>query len=406
MLNRMLECQLWLTEPAVTVAMRHNLCRPDRLAPCLARKPWRFVALAAHIVLMSVAASAAAAEHAPFVNEQYDLVTVGPGIYAFISPESDSGVVGSNCTLIVGKDAALLVDTTEFPSLAKRILGDIRKLTSVPIRYVVNTHWHLDHVWGNQVFRDAYPGVAFISTEFTRQMDETQAPKILATQPEERRKLAAQTRHSLEIGKLSSGAKIPPATKARLTRLADTLDFIAPDLAATINVLPTIGFEGALSVNLGDRIVKIMWLGRANTGGDAFIFVPDAQVLLTGDAVAAPTPFAFGSYISEWPAVLQTALALNPRVIIPGHGPVMHDSAYVQLEIEALQAVWQQVKQCVLDGLTLEQTHKKVTLDELARRFASSDELRMGGFRDDFLQPAIDRAFQEATGKLKPEEEE
>jgi cyclase len=386
--------------------MPHNTCHPHRPAFCpSARKPWRFVALAVYFALISVAAGATAADHAPFVNEQYDMVTIGPGIYAFISPESDSGVVGSNCTLIVGRDAALLVDTTQFPSLAKRILGDIRKLTNVPIRYVVNTHWHLDHNWGNQVFRDAYPGVAIIGTDFTRRMDETQGPKFLATQPEEQRKIAAQTRQLLKAGKLPSGAKIPPESIARLTRLADTLDHIAPELAATINVPPTIGFEGALNVNLGDRIVSIMWLGRANTGGDAFIFVPDAQVLLTGDAVVAPTPFAFGSYITEWPVVLQKALALNPKVIIPGHGPVMHDSAYVQLEIEALQTVWQEVKQCVLDGLTLEQTHKKLTLDALAQRFAGSDPYKMRGFREVFLQPAIERAFQEASGNLKPEAE-
>jgi glyoxylase-like metal-dependent hydrolase (beta-lactamase superfamily II) len=181
------------------------------------RNPLCFFALATHIALISVSASAVSIEHAPFVNEQYDIVTIGSGIYAFIAPESDSGVVGSNCTLIIGKDAALLVDTSQFPSLAKPILGDIRMLTSVPIRYVVNTHWHLDHVWGNQVFRDAYPGVALIGTEITRQMDETQGPKLLGTQDAENRKLAAQMRH----------LKISPATKTRLTRLADTLDFIA-----------------------------------------------------------------------------------------------------------------------------------------------------------------------------------
>lgn len=405
MLNRM-KCQFLPIELGVTIAMQHNLRHHGRLWTPNARKPWRVVALAAYIALISVAASAAPAEHAPYVNEQYDMVTIGSGIYAFIAPESDSGVVGSNCTLIVGRDAALLVDTTQFPSLAKRILGDIRKLTNVPIRYVVNTHWHLDHNWGNQVFRDAYPGVAIIGTEFTRRMDETQGPKFLAKQPEEQRKIAAQMRQLLKAGKLPSGAKIPPETIARVTRLADTLDYIAPDLAATVNVPPTIGFDGTINVNLGDRIVNIMWLGRANTGGDAFIFVPDAQVLLTGDAVVAPTPFALGSYITEWPIVLQKALALNPKVIIPGHGPVMRDGAYVQLEIEALQAVWREVKQCVFDGLTLEQTHKKVTLDALAQRFTAGDKFRMSGFRDAFLQPAIDRAFQEARGNLKPEVEE
>ena len=76
----------------------------------------------------------------------------------------------ANCTLVVGEDAALLVDSGQFPSLAERMVADVKKLTDKPVRYLVNTHWHFDHVWGNDVFRRAYPGLAIVSTEFTREM--------------------------------------------------------------------------------------------------------------------------------------------------------------------------------------------------------------------------------------------
>ena len=64
-----------------------------------------------------------------YVNEEYDLQKVADGVYSFIAPESDSGVVQSNCTVIIGDNAVMVVDTGQFPSLAERMVADVRKLT-------------------------------------------------------------------------------------------------------------------------------------------------------------------------------------------------------------------------------------------------------------------------------------
>jgi glyoxylase-like metal-dependent hydrolase (beta-lactamase superfamily II) len=117
-----------------------------------------------------------------YVNERYDLQKVAAGVHSFVALEWDSGVVQSNCTVIVGEDAVVVVDTGQFPSLAERMVADIKKLTNKPVRYIVNTHWHFDHLWGNAAFRQAYPGVKIISTEFTRKLVVDQAPKYLAMQ--------------------------------------------------------------------------------------------------------------------------------------------------------------------------------------------------------------------------------
>jgi alkyl sulfatase BDS1-like metallo-beta-lactamase superfamily hydrolase len=87
-------------------------------------------------VFLLLTLSACAAED-KYVNELYDLQKIADGVYSFIAPESDSGVVQSNCTVVIGEDAVLVVDTGQFPSLAERMVADIRKLTGKPVRYIV-----------------------------------------------------------------------------------------------------------------------------------------------------------------------------------------------------------------------------------------------------------------------------
>lgn len=354
-------------------------------------------------LLLPVSVLIASAAEPRFVNEQYDLVKIADGTYSFIAPESDSGVVQSNCTLVIGDDAALVVDTGQFPSLAERMVADIKKLTNKPVRFVVNTHWHFDHMWGNATFRDAYPGAAIISTEFTRKMFEEEAPKVLAEQPAENEKQIKQYRAMAAADKLPDGRPMTADIARSLRRLADTLEHIAQEFPYTLNVSPVIGFEKELTVNLGKREVKVMWLGRANTGGDAVVWVPDIRLLVAGDTVVMPTPFAFGSYMTEWPVTLQKMLDLNPGVIIPGHGPVQPDTSYVKTLIAMFQALNLQVKQAVDKGETLKAIEGAVKLEEFRQRLAGDNAMRNLGFQGAFLQPAIERAYQEATGALKPE---
>lgn len=359
------------------------------------------------MIAIFVAVVADAAEN-KFVNEQYDLVPIAEGVYSFIAPESDSGVVQSNCTVIIGADSVLVVDTGQFPSLAQRMIADIKKLTAKPVRYIVNTHWHFDHVWGNGAFRDAYPGVAIISTEFTRQLVESEGPKYIANQPATNTKQVADFRKLIAAGKSPEGGDLSDNARRFYTRLADTLEHVNAEFPHTVHTPPTIGFEKELTINLGKREVKIMWLGRANTGGDAIVWLPDSKLLLTGDAVVYPAPFAFGSYISEWPATLQKMINLNPTIIIPGHGPAMHDTSYLKLVAEMCQSLFAQVKAAVAEGSTLEAIRKKVTLAEFKQRIdalATTDLMRSSGFNS-FLYPATDRAYQEATGHLRPETED
>jgi cyclase len=150
-----------------------------------------------------------------------------------------------------------------------------------------------------------------------------------------------------------------------------------------------------------------MFLGRGNTGGDAVVYVPDSKVLMTGDLVVYPVPYAFGSFIGEWAATMTRLSALDAATIVPGHGPLQHDKTYLALLGEVLGSVASQVQALAKQGLSLEETRKKVDVERQRKQFAKGSDERAKAFDGFFLAPAIQRAYREATeGPLQDENAE
>src|SRR5450432_103359 len=93
----------------------------------------------------------------------FEVVQLADGVYAAMRKDPPGFAVESNSVFIIGEDSVIVVDAQSNIGTTKEVLAALSKLTSKPVRYVVNTHWHDDHIVGNQVYRDAYPGVDFIA---------------------------------------------------------------------------------------------------------------------------------------------------------------------------------------------------------------------------------------------------
>jgi glyoxylase-like metal-dependent hydrolase (beta-lactamase superfamily II) len=124
---------------------------------------------------MSASALATAAKFPAFPEDpkSHHWEKVGTGPYAFISPIGITPLVSGNSLVVIGDDSVLVVDTGQFPSLARAEIVEIRRLTALPVRYIVTTHWHPDHWTGNGEFARAYPGVSIIGTENTRALSQS-----------------------------------------------------------------------------------------------------------------------------------------------------------------------------------------------------------------------------------------
>ena len=109
----------------------------------------------------------------------YQTVEVGPGVYAFISPETSGPIPSGNVLAVIGDDGVLVVDSGRFPALARRMVAEIRRKTDRPVRYLVHTHWHLDHIAADASSATPFPEMAVVATGFTRRkMVEKQIPYL------------------------------------------------------------------------------------------------------------------------------------------------------------------------------------------------------------------------------------
>lgn len=350
--------------------------------------------------MLAAAAVVAAPDPArPGPHQSYDTQELAPGVLAFIAPEGRTGTVQGNTLVVIGRDAVLVVDTGQFVELATRMVADIRKRTDKPVRWVVNTHWHGDHLLGNAAFVDAFPGVSIVNHVETRRLSDKSYEGFAAKAAKEFPQYVTDMRAAVARGTRRSGAPLSPQDKEYYTRQADEVEAFLRQLPAMRYVHADAMFDRELRVDLGGREVRILHLGRGNTGGDTVVFVPDAKVVASGDLVVYPTPYSFGSWLAEWPDTLAKVQALGAAAIVPGHGPVLRDHAYLDTVAALVRETRRQVGALVKEGLSLEDTRKRVTLDDYRKTLAAEDYWRLRAFDEFFLQPAVEQAYKEAKGE-------
>ena len=211
-------------------------------------------------------------------NPDFTLKKLGDGVYAGVS--GDDSKAGSNAGFIVGTNCVLEVDTFTRPDPAREMLADIQQVTKLPVRYVVNTHYHLDHTGGNAVFADA--GAIIVAQRNLRAWLRTENLKFFGPNPK-------------------------PEQKARVEDL----------------VLPDIVYSDALDIYAGTRLVQVRYM-LGHTGGDSVVVVPDANVVFSGDLVwHKHLPNLIDASTGPWIKTLDTLLAEHPSAtFVSGHGDI------------------------------------------------------------------------------------
>lgn len=333
----------------------------------------------------------------------YEKVDIAEGVYGFIEPKLN-GIVSSNIVVVVGQNALLVFDSGHHPPVTRAIVGEIRKISPKPVKYVVNSHWHHDHWIGNAEFAAAYPAVQVIAHPFTAQLIDSLRENFRgAPCKAELEKEIGPVRERLASGKRDDGTPLSDKSRAFLgdeisgleqgMRECDEMKFRNADLT----------FDSTLKVDLGGRAVELKFLGRGNTAGDVVAWLPDSRTVLTGDLVVHPFPFATQSYLTEWAAVLRRIEAMQPAIVVPGHGAVEHDLTYVDQVAAMLESLSQQGHSAWQPGMSADDLRKKVDIATWSEKFSHGDAFIKANFDYMMGHPAIDRLWQELSGQWKPE---
>jgi cyclase len=228
-----------------------------------------------------------------------ELVAAGPGVDAVIA-KPDRGAVGNAAVVDLGVET-LVVDTHFSLPAARDLRAAAEELTGRPAAWVLNTHWHSDHVLGNSEFEAA----TIVSTTRTRELIATAGVERLAAQ---KQWLEAELPGELE----------------RLRAAGDDegaalLEEGAPELRAVTHRLPDETFEERWEPDGAEAIT----FGGGHTESDAFLLVRDAGVLVAGDLIVADIqPWAGHGDPGAWAAILERLLELDWETCVPGHGPV------------------------------------------------------------------------------------
>ncbi len=215
-----------------------------------------------------------------------EIIELETGIYARLQ----EGL--TNAGIIVGDNGVMVIDSLRVPSFARDLIQDVRSITSKPIQYVIDTHSHWDHTWGNEVFPEAtiighencYEEM--VDVEWNQQWRD----KIVASDE-------------------------PWAEEAGLVKITP----------------PKLTFETSMRLFFGGREIILKYLGKAHTSGDIFIHLPGDKIVFTGDvAQDGGVPYLGDSYPEEWLETDNRMVELPVDRFVSGHGPVGNHEALMQ----------------------------------------------------------------------------
>lgn len=204
-------------------------------------------------------------------------VQIADGIYQFIT-SADGYVPNGNSVVVVNENDVLVFDTFTRPSTARLVVAEIRKITSKPVRYVVNSHWHPDHWSGNEVYAEQFPGVEFIATEQTRQIMLNVANAWPALYTAQLRKDEAEFAKELSTNQQSDGTPLTPAQRSKDEALMQRDREYVAEALKVHRTYPTFTYGDTFTLYHGGREFRLMSM-VGDAAGTTVMYLPKERIL-------------------------------------------------------------------------------------------------------------------------------
>ncbi|MEP3232732.1 MAG: MBL fold metallo-hydrolase [Hyphomicrobiales bacterium] len=294
------------------------------------------------------------ASQGDMAEKEISFTQVGDGLYAFTA-EGDP-----NSGVIIGDDSVMIIEAQATPRLAQKVIEHVRGVTDKPIKHVVLTHYHAVRVLGASAFNAS----EVIMSDAARAM-------------------------VLERGQEDWDSEFD-----RFPRLFQGHESI-PGLT-----WPTQTFSKSMTIYLGKRRVDLMHVGRAHTAGDIVAFVPDQNVMFTGDIVEYKSACYCGDgHFADWPTTLEAIRSYDVDAIAPGRGDALVGKKMVNEAIDLtndfIRSTYDPIARIARGGGSLKDAWD-------ACRDACDDKFKDYAIYEHCLPFNVARAYDEARGLDHP----
>ncbi|MCA1054060.1 MBL fold metallo-hydrolase [Rossellomorea aquimaris] len=241
-----------------------------------------------------------------FSSNHFTLEKISENVYAAIAKEGSGSV--ANAGFVQLGNAVLVFDTFNTQQASEDLKHVAEAVTNLPVKWVVNSHWHGDHIRGNQTFK----GSTIISSENTFTTMQENHPSRIKKQRDD---LQGLTDYIESLSKKQEGVNTNQITFLReIEKSLPTLEL----------VLPNQTFKGELKFHGTNCHARLFTLGGGHSVCDAMMYIPEERVLFMGDLLFVdchPTILE-ESNIYDWHAILIQVENLDIDTVIPGHGSV------------------------------------------------------------------------------------
>lgn len=263
--------------------------------------------------------------------------------------------INSTSTIIVGSNYLTVVESQADIVLAKELLKAIRdRISKLPVRYLVFSHFHSDHILGAGALLEENPDLIIVSHQKTMEHI-----RLFAAQEQHNwAKLVAAK--SIEVAAMAASA--PNPQKQELANTAAELHRYYQNIQSSVIVPPSLTFSDSLTLFDGNRQIQISYYGSGHTSGDLVVYIPQDKVLITGDLVHDYEPLFWNADPDQWTQTLNKIKQIDFDYFIGGHGGSHKGKEIIQLWQNYMEELKAKTQEAIKDGLTLEVFLNKIRL--------------------------------------------
>jgi glyoxylase-like metal-dependent hydrolase (beta-lactamase superfamily II) len=350
--------------------------------------------LAALLCVLSPAAMAA--QDSPFV---YEFEELAPGVWAGVRPDGPRFPVLGSSTFVISEAGVVVFDGGGMPAMTEQLIAKVRSLTDRPITHVVTSHWHGDHNFGVFRIAEEFDNVQFIAHEFTQEVMNSSRINYIDREQGFVEENYDRFIQIIETGKDPDGTEHSEMDRAAYRDIVEHRDEIDREFLRAKVTPASITFSDKYVIESGSRRIELLFLGHANTEGDIVMWLPEEKIVATGDIVVLPSPYAFNVPPRKWSETLRNLNALDYEILVPGHGDIQRDSAYVDLLIETADAIAAQRDRMLADGMSPEEVQEALDFSAFEERFTHGDAYTRDYFEAYFETPFRAAALKAVSGE-------